>query len=188
VTRYRCLVADPPWQYGDVLAMSDVKRSAGDHYSTMSVEAICNLAEQYPLRIAGHRLTGDAFLWLWVTNAFLLDGSGARVCKAWGFEPRQIVTWVKGRIGKEAFVPQIGMDHHTHRTTEHLILATRGTAKALVKDRGVPNVVIAPRSTHSTKPDAAFQLIERVSPGPYLEMFARRPRSNWTTWGDEAAA
>ena len=39
---------------------------------------------------------------------------------------------------------------------------------------------------HSAKPDAFIDIVEQVSPGPYLEMFARRQRLGWDTWGNEA--
>ena len=43
-----------------------------------------------------------------------------------------------------------------------------------------------PRAEHSRKPDAFYDLVEQVSPGPYLEMFSRRSRLGWDTWGNEA--
>lgn len=167
--------------------MSDVKRAAGAHYETMSVREICELCESYPNVIAGHQIAKSAFLWLWVTNAFLLDGSGAEVCRAWGFEPRQVITWVKGRVVDGGMKPQIGMGHFARNCTEHMILATRGRAKERIKDRGVPNVFLAPRSSHSTKPDEAYALIERLTPGPYLELFARKPRAGWQVHGNDPA-
>ena len=30
-----------------------------------------------------------------------------------------------------------------------------------------------------------LDLVEQVSPGPYLELFARRKRIGWDVWGDE---
>jgi N6-adenosine-specific RNA methylase IME4 len=47
-------------------------------------------------------------------------------------------------------------------------------------------VIDAPKMAHSQKPEAFLDLIERVSPGPYLELFARRNRLGWDTWGDQA--
>ncbi len=58
--------------------------------------------------------------------------------------------------------------------------------------RDVPSVVFAPhvlkngKRVHSAKPDAFYDLVEARSKGPYLEMFARRGRPGWTSWGDEA--
>ncbi len=43
-----------------------------------------------------------------------------------------------------------------------------------------------PRGAHSAKPEAFLDLVEQVSPGPYLELFARRQRLGWDTWGNEA--
>lgn len=39
---------------------------------------------------------------------------------------------------------------------------------------------------HSAKPEAFFDLVEEVGEGPYLEVFARRQRLGWDTWGNEA--
>ena len=38
---------------------------------------------------------------------------------------------------------------------------------------------------HSRKPDEFYEIIERCSPGPYLELFARERTPGWTQWGDQ---
>jgi N6-adenosine-specific RNA methylase IME4 len=40
-----------------------------------------------------------------------------------------------------------------------------------------------PRGAHSAKPAAFLDIVERVSPGPYVELFARAPRLGWDSWG-----
>jgi hypothetical protein len=40
-----------------------------------------------------------------------------------------------------------------------------------------------PRGAHSAKPPAFLDLVEQVSPGPYVELFARAPRLGWDSWG-----
>ncbi len=35
------------------------------------------------------------------------------------------------------------------------------------------------------KPEEVATIVEEVSPGPYLELFGRRTRKNWTVWGNE---
>ena len=40
-----------------------------------------------------------------------------------------------------------------------------------------------PRGAHSAKPDAFLDIVEQVSPGPYVELFCRRPRLGWDSWG-----
>lgn len=217
------VLADPPWAYDQALKMSDgVRRSSASQYATMSVDAIGDLYkssqvlhlergrrgayEQRPGELAGFPIADVAFLWLWVTNPFLLDGSGVRVCRAWGFEPKQIVPWVKGRLTLEVnrdtpqypfeypkLVLNTGMGHITRGVTEHLIVATRGKYSSLVKVRNEHGLILAPeescilapRSAHSKKPPAQYAMIERVCPGPYLELFARERRAGWTSFGNE---
>jgi N6-adenosine-specific RNA methylase IME4 len=40
-----------------------------------------------------------------------------------------------------------------------------------------------PRGGHSVKPAAFLDIVEQVSPGPYVELFARQPRLGWDSWG-----
>lgn len=171
---YRVILADPPWQYNDKLRMSDTKRSSDDHYSTMTVDDVC--AFKTP------ETTMDAFLFLWVTNPFLLDGSGSRVCKAWGFEPKQLITWVKGH---DLLKPQVGLGHYTRGVTEQMILGVKGSPKWLVKDHCVVNLLVSPRGIHSAKPHIQYDMIERLVDGPYCELFARKRREGWDSFGNE---
>lgn len=193
------MCADPSWPYKDQLTMKGgaVKRSAESQYPTMTVEEICLLGSHGT--VAGFETMPDAFLWLWVTNPTLIDGTGARVARAWGFKPVQLVTWVKGRLESEPetvtigagekrlarLVSHVGMGHFTRGATEHMLLCTRGKAKRLIKNKATPNVFIAPRTTHSTKPEEAYRIIESLTPGEYVELFARRERPNWTCWGNQ---
>lgn len=203
--KFRTVLADPPWRYNDKLTMSDVKRGADANYPTMSVEEICALWTREHRTLAGHQLEDDAFLFLWSTNPFLLNGVATAVCRAWNFKEKQIITWVKGRAAYEivgdgvfhTIIPKLvlrtGLGHYTRGTTEPLILATRGAPKVYVKDDGVNNLVLEPEdevllaspSRHSKKPEASYQLIERLCPGPYLELFSRQQRPGWTCWGNE---
>jgi N6-adenosine-specific RNA methylase IME4 len=119
--------------------------------------------------------TDDAHLWLWVTNATLRIGYD--VAEAWGFEVRAPLTWIKFRLG---------LGNYLRNTTEHLLLATRGNAP--VKFRAQPTWINAPVQDHSHKPEEQFAIIERLSHGPYLELFARRRPSStadWSVWGNE---
>jgi N6-adenosine-specific RNA methylase IME4 len=48
--------------------------------------------------------------------------------------------------------------------------------------------MFAPLQEHSHKPEEQYAVIERISDGPYLELFARRrPPSDkaWAVWGNE---
>jgi N6-adenosine-specific RNA methylase IME4 len=76
-----------------------------------------------------------------------------------------------------------GTGCHTRANTEPCLLALRGSPLRLAKD--VHQVVVAPVGAHSAKPEEVARRIERLYPGPRLELFARKPRIGWTTWGNE---
>ena len=119
----------------------------------------------------------DAHLWLWTTNALL--PTAYEVAEAWGFTVRSPLTWVKFRLG-------LGGRYQLRNATEQLLFCTRGRAQ--LGSRSQPTWFNAPVQEHSRKPAEQFAIIERVSPGPYLELFARRrPESNqpWAVWGDQ---
>jgi N6-adenosine-specific RNA methylase IME4 len=175
------IAADPPWAFQDAgtrLApdyAGDQRAAAGgaELYQTMPLAAI----ERLPVSPAD-----DAVLFLWCPNVLVLEGVATRVARSWGFEPKQLVPWVKtDAAGK----PRLGGGHYTRVVTEQLIVCTRGSVKVLRRD--VPGVIFAPRGRHSAKPDRSYQMIEELVRGPYLELFARRRYSPaWTCWGDQA--
>ena len=45
--------------------------------------------------------------------------------------------------------------------------------------------MFAPLQDHSHKPEEQYAIIERCSPGPYLELFARRSQPGWDAWGNQ---
>lgn len=178
---YSTIVADPPWLYTNTRG-TQTRATAGrraitaeGHYSTMSNEKIASL----PI---GDLAAASAHLYLWVTNPCMFGHQNRRrvlspieMVEGWGFTYITLLTWVK------TGAPGLGFYFRGH--TEHVIFAVRG------RDAGIPtalrssNVVTAPRRGHSEKPDAFFDLVEKVSPGPRLELFARSPRLGWDSWG-----
>jgi N6-adenosine-specific RNA methylase IME4 len=117
----------------------------------------------------------DAHLYLWTTNAHVEDAYA--VARQWGFAPSVLLTWAKVPRG-------LGLGGTFTQTTEHVLFARRGSLAA--KRRLDTTWFAWPRGAHSRKPDAFLDLVESVSPGPYLELFARRQRLGWDTWGNEA--
>jgi N6-adenosine-specific RNA methylase IME4 len=116
----------------------------------------------------------DAHLWLWVTNHAWREQ--VTVMDAWGFRYASCLTWVKSRFGLGAYL---------RNQTEHLLLGVRG--RAPMQFRGQPTWFYAPVQDHSHKPEEQYAIIERCSPGPYLELFARRKRPGWHAWGNEVS-
>ena len=148
-------------------------RTAEAHYPTMEVSAIAALP-------VGDLAADNAHLYMWVTNPILTeqrtDASPISVVRAWGFEPKTILTWVK---------PKWGMGFFYRGRTEHVIFAVRGTCPIAPEAR-LPNLIEGPCGAHSQKPDSFLDMVEQVSPGPYLELFARRARFGWDYWGNES--
>ena len=157
---FATILVDPPWPL----------QGGEKHYRTMSLARI----EALPVGTLAAR---DAHLWLWTTNALL--PRAYEVAEAWGFTVRSPLTWVKFRLG-------LGGRYQLRNATEQLLFCTRG--KAPLGSHSQPTWFNAPVTEHSRKPAEQFAIIERVSPGPYLELFARRrPESNqpWAVWGDQ---
>jgi N6-adenosine-specific RNA methylase IME4 len=164
--QFRTILADPPWDVQQKGALG-----AQAHYKLMRLDRI----KAMPV---GELAAADAHLWLWVTNATLR--AGFDVMEAWGFTPRSPLTWIK---------PKFGLGQYLRNATEHLILGTRGNAP--VKFRAQPTWMFAPVQEHSHKPEEQYAVIERISDGPFLELFARRrppSTANWSVWGNEIAA
>lgn len=157
---YPTILADPPW---DIQQTSHL--GAGRHYPLMNLDQIRRLP-------VADLADPNAHLWLWTTNAAM--EAAYTVVRSWGFTPRSLLTWFK---------PQLGLGNYLRNCIEQLIFATRGRAPVLVKNQ--PNWLFAIRQEHSHKPEEIYDVIERCSPGPYLELFARRHRPGWHAWGNE---
>lgn len=168
------VVIDPPWEYERSSGLGST-RAAADHYPTMSNAAIAALP-------VGDLAAPDAHLYLWVTNPLLFcqrraPYGPAEIVAGWGFRYVTLLTWHK--LGAP------GMGWWFRGDTEHVIFGVRGSASIPAALR-VSNHFAAPRTVHSAKPDRFYEIVEQVSPGPWLEMFARRRRIDWDVWGDEA--
>lgn len=171
---FRVLCADPAWSFDD--ALPGPKRGAAAHYRCQSLEAI-QAFELPPLE-------DDAWLFLWRTGAHAREAFA--VMDAWGFRYSGAeIVWVK-TAGDDNRRLRIGMGRSVRNAHEVCLIGKRGRPARL--DAGVPSVLHAPRGAHSQKPEAFYDLVERLCAGPYVELFARRARPGWTCLGDEAPA
>ncbi len=170
---YKTIVADPPWQYQKDTANGAKPGAAEAHYSTMSMRDIAALP-------VSDLAANDAHLYLWVTVPRLYGDRNDRtinardLMEAWGFEFKTMLTWVKDGSP--------GMGWYFRGCTEHVLFGVRGRLPIAPADRE-RNVFTASREGHSGKPSSFLDLVERVSPGPYCELFARAPRLGWDSWG-----
>lgn len=161
---FRTVVIDPPWEWSNTAT----RASASRHFETMSFTALSDI--ELPL-------AHDAHVYLWVPNALLRDVFDSALLDAWKLDYRGLLTW-----HKQESAPGIG--NWFRNNTEQIVFCTRGVLPTLRND--TPTMFSAPRGAHSAKPDSFFALVERNSPGPYLEMFCRgKPRAGWQGWGLE---
>ncbi len=184
---YRCIVMDPPWE-----ELGGGGRGAQNHYSTMELSAIAKTV----MRAPEFKPAASAHLWVWVTDNFLLDGLS--LIDQLQFRYVRTFCWVKLQrfrvresdvglttLDVAADAMQIGLGQYARGSHELCLFATRGGA--MLPARAPPSVLFAERNQHSRKPDACYdEWFEQVSPGPRLEMFARRARPGWGVWGNEA--
>lgn len=167
MTKYHTVVADPPWDLGAVntgfVTTSVVKLP----YPTLTLDQIADLPVAQLAARTSH-------LYLWTVTAVLRHSF--EIVEAWGFRPKNVLVWCK---------PGLGAGMRFRQTCEYVLFATRGDSVPIVR-HDVGTWHLWPRGAHSQKPEAFLDLVESVSPGPYLEMFARRNRLGWDTWGNEA--
>jgi N6-adenosine-specific RNA methylase IME4 len=172
VTRYRTIVADPPWHYermvGRTIGGGEGWQARGLPYGSMTLDEIRALP-------VATMADADARLFLWTTNRYLCDAFS--VIAAWGFRYQQALAWHKTNASPYPGAVAV-LD------LEFLLVGQRGTPGRLKPARS--SLISKAISRHSAKPEAFLDLVETVSPGPYLEMFARRDRLGWDTWGNES--
>lgn len=173
---FKTVYADPPWQFQNRTGKVAPEHRRLDRYSTMTLDMI------KALPVADH-VAKDAHLYLWVPNALLPDGLD--VMRAWGFRYVSNLIWAKRR--KDGGPDGRGVGFYFRNVTEILLFGVRGSMRTLPPARSQVNMVETRKREHSRKPDEFYPLIEACSPGPYLEMFARRARPGWFAFGDEAA-
>jgi N6-adenosine-specific RNA methylase IME4 len=128
-----------------------------------------------------HIVLPESHLYLWVPNALVAEG--LEVMRAWGFTYKAMLVWYKVR--NDGGPDGRGVGFYFRNVTEPVLFGIRGSKRTLAPGRRQVNLFQSRKREHSRKPDELYDIIERCSPGPYLEMFARHPRDGWLQWGDE---
>ena len=203
-SNFRCVVADPPWDYAG--KTPPWRSTSKQTYQLMPLNEICELP-------VNQITSADAHLYLWAVLPMMREAY--EVVEAWGFTPETLVTWCK---------PGVGLGGGWRGNTEHIIVARRGWSSVNPtcdtcggRARGIKKCACqvpvwrvkgklldesdakrisflttgrgtwyqAPRRDHSEKPELFQDMIEQMSPGPRVELFARRMRNGWTCWGNE---
>ena len=165
VGQFSTIVVDPPWDWGDEGDQDQMGR-ARPTYSTMPYSEIKDL----PIPDLS---MPDAHIYLWITNRSLPKGFS--LLEHWGFRYITCLTWCK---------PSFGMGNYYRGSTEQILFGVKGSLPLLIRNLGT--WFAAPRGQqHSEKPQAFYEMVESASPGPWIDMFARKERLGWVSWGAE---
>lgn len=167
--KYKTIYLDPPWQEK---GGGKIKRGADRHYKVMSIKEI----EALPIpQLADEN---GCHIYMWVTNNFL--EKGLALLKKWGFDYITTITWQKDRFG---------LGQYYRGITEHCLFASTKKRLPYKKINGKRAQGITgfcePKTIHSRKPSAMRRMIEVVSYGPRIELFAREEFCGWDCYGDE---
>lgn len=162
------LYADPPWSYHN----EGFEESATNFYPTLSLKEICDFTDKDGKKVT--QLTTDkAVLFLWVT--YPLADEGFEVIKAWGFEYKAQMVWIKNKT--------LPIGWWVKPRHELLYIAAKGEAAfPAVK---FDSIFEYEATEHSKKPAIVYEWIEQMYTGPYIELFARNTRPGWESWGNQ---
>ena len=166
--KYQCVVIDPPWPMQKIERDERPNQGAALDYPVMSIEDIAD-ERHVPVRTLA---ADDCHIYLWVTHKYL--PSGLELLRTWGFNYQCAMTWRKN-VGITPFSWMYD--------TEHVLFGRRGNLP--LQRLGLRLSFDAPVRGHSVKPDVFYQRVLDASPGPRVEMFARRERDGFTPWGNE---
>lgn len=192
---FKTIVVDPPWKKSTG-GVGHKSLQPSTHYTVQNkyeiIETINNWFAQY-------HIASESHLYMWAVNSFTAGANqgilpALEVCKHIGFKPVTLIPWIKKNIGSPT---PYGM-----RYTEMCIFAVRydkgkgkrtrysGTneIESVPNGRGLcssKDYIEADRRQHSRKPDEFYQYVESRSKGPYLDVYSRTSRPNWTSIGNQ---
>jgi len=157
--KYQTLVVDPPWQF------HRQSNSVRPPYGLLDLETIKGFS-------ISKMVAENSHLYLWVPNAMV--GEGYEVMKAWGFEYKTMLVWVKH---------QMGVGNYYRNSTEPILFGVKGRLPPL--RRNARTWFFADRREHSRKPDEFYRIVETMSPGPRIDVFSRERRPGWDQFGNQ---
>lgn len=170
VQKYAVVYADPPWKFDNYSAKGEAKNPKA-HYDCMPLADIKRLPVDFCA-------ADDCALFMWATFPMLPEALD--LMQAWGFKYKSGAAWHKKTVnGKTAF----GTGYIFRSAAELLLVGTRGKPK--FKSKNTRNLIEAQVREHSRKPDCVYDMIEAMCDAPYLELFGRQRRENWSVWGNQ---
>lgn len=174
--KFGTILIDPPWRFQNRTGKMAPEHRRLHRYKTMSFAEIAALPVESLAADKSH-------LYLWCPNALLPEA--LVIMAGWGFKYKTNLVWFKVR--KDGGPDGRGVGFYYRNVTELLLFGVRGGLRTLSPARSQVNLLSTRKREHSRKPDEFLRIIERCSPSPFLELFAREDVAGWTQWGDELA-
>ena len=174
---YRVIHADPPWPF---TSRAPCMYGRGNFYDIRNKYPIMKLQDIKTLPVNKISLP-DSALFLWTTDTHM--PFALQVIASWGFRYSTVAfVWVKKNPSGKV---RSNVGPWVMKNCELCLLGTRGKMLSLKINNNVKQLIEAPVSGHSVKPEEARKRIELLFPGPYIELFARKKSLGWDSWGDE---
>jgi N6-adenosine-specific RNA methylase IME4 len=162
--KFQVIVIDPPWYYeGGSEAYDPISNRGQVTYPTLTIEQLKDLNIQ---------ADDNCIMWLWTTHKFIWDAK--QLLEHWGFKYKAMVIWDKEKMG---------IGRWLRLQCEFCLMGVKGSP--IWKGTGVRDIIREARTTHSTKPNAFYKMVEDNCVGRKLDYFARKKRDGWDVYGDE---
>lgn len=171
---FSTLMLDPPWRFTNRTGKVAPEHRRLARYKTLSFAEL----EQLPI---DDLAKPKSHIYLWCPNALLAEG--LHLLKAWGFTYKTNLIWYKVR--KDGGPDGRGVGFYFRNVTEMVLFGIKGKMRTLDPGRSQTNIIVHRKREHSWKPPTLYNIIEDCSPGPHLELFARKRREGWHVWGDQ---
>lgn len=174
------ILLDPPWSH---YGQQDKWGAAAKFYPCMSDEELLAM----PIASLAKK---TSVVFCWATCPRL--NFAISLLEHWGFSYRGVAfVWVKTAKSTGLPIGARGVRPSIVKPTTELVIAASLTSKGRpmpLASEAVAQVVLAPVREHSEKPVEVLERIEALYPdASRLEMFARREREGWKSWGNQVS-
>jgi len=161
--KFDVIVVDPPWKVDFDYSPDHYMGRTANPYPEMSVDEI--KAINLPAK-------DDSVLWLWTTHSQIW--SAIDILRHWGYTYKCILVWDKEKMGIGKWL---------RKQCEFCLLGIKGRPVWTATD--FRDIISEQKTTHSTKPESFYDLVDKYCVGRKLDYFARKRREGWEVYGDE---
>lgn len=207
--KFNVICADPCWDFSDQLKMSDVKRGAKSQYNTLSFEEIKNLkvselsaedaililwvpSSLLPEGLEVMKSWGFSFKqtlpWIKLNKNYhkILFNAIKDLPLENKKNKKNILNTFKNFLFENLLA--FGMGRLFRQAHEIALIGVKGKIYSKLQNKSQRSVIFDINYRHSQKPEYLQDKLEIMFPATsnkYLELFARRVRSNWVCLGNE---